>query len=71
MARLEQRIRGVTVQCGGQVDAGHGARTISHVIGHAGSWERAGTWLLVVIVTSSGEQLVEAWSGGIVGFFFG
>jgi hypothetical protein len=67
MARPEQRIHCVTVKCGGHVDAGHGARTMLHVIDHAGRWECSGTWLLAVIVTSLGEQLVEAWSAGSSG----
>jgi hypothetical protein len=46
------------------VDGGCGARTILHVIGHAGSWECAGAWLLGVIVTLLGEQSVEEWSAG-------
>ena len=61
MARPEQRIRGVTVECGGRVDAGRGASTFLRVIGHAENWECAVAWLLVVLVTLSEEQLVEAW----------
>jgi hypothetical protein len=64
MARPEQRIHGVIVECGGCMDAGRGARTIPCVIDHAGSWERAGDWLLVVIVTLSEGQSVEAWLAG-------
>ncbi len=65
--RPEQRIRGVIVECGGQVDARCGVRTIQCVIGCERSWEREGTWLLAAIVTLSGEQLVEVWSAGSSG----
>jgi hypothetical protein len=67
MARPEQRIRGVTVKCGGCVDAGRSARTIPPVIVCTGSWECAVAWLLAVIVTSSGEQSVVAWLAGSMG----
>jgi hypothetical protein len=49
MSQPEQRICGVTVKCGGRVDARHGAKPIPRVIGHAGRWKRAGMWLLVVM----------------------
>jgi hypothetical protein len=67
MARPEQRIRGITIKCGGRVDAGHSARTTLQVIGHAGRWECAGAWLLAMIVTLLGEQLVEVWLVGLLG----
>jgi hypothetical protein len=71
MAQPEQRICGVTLECGGCMSAGRGTSTIPVVIGYAGSWERAGTWLIVVIATLSKEQLVGAWSAGIFGFLVG
>jgi hypothetical protein len=35
-AQLEQRIRGVIVKCGGQVDARHGVRKILCIMGLGG-----------------------------------
>jgi hypothetical protein len=67
MAQPEQRIRGVTVKCGGHMGAGHGTSTTRHVIGCGGSWVCAGAWLLAVIVTLSEEQSVGAWSVGSLG----
>ncbi len=46
------------------MDARCGARTIPRMIGCARSWEREGAWLLVVVVTSLGEQWVEVWLVG-------
>ncbi len=50
MAWPEQRICGVTVECGGRMGAGRVASTIMHVIGREGSRVHVGVWLLVVIV---------------------
>ncbi len=67
MAWPEQRIRGVTVECGGRMGAGHGASAIPRVIGCGGSWVCAGAWLLAVIVTFLEEQSVGAWLLGSSG----
>ncbi len=64
MARPERKILGITVKCGGRMGAGHDVSKIQHVAGPGGSCVHAGTWLLVVIVTSSEEQSVAAWSAG-------
>ncbi len=68
MAWPEQRILGVTVECGGRMGAGHDASTIQPVVSPGGSCVCAGAWLLVVIVALSEEQSVGAWSAGSLGF---
>ncbi len=67
MARPERRILGITVECGGRMGAGCDASTIPCVVGPGGSWVQTGDWLMVVIVTSSEEQSVGAWSAGSLG----
>jgi hypothetical protein len=47
--------------------AGGGVRTIPHVIDSGGSCVCAGACLLAVIVTSSTEQSVGAWTAGSLG----
>ena len=63
MARPEQRIRGVTVGCGGLMGASCDASTFPHVVGSV----CAGVWLLIVFVTLSEEQSVGAWLVGSLG----
>jgi hypothetical protein len=64
MTRPEQRICGVIVGCWGHMGAIHDASTILRVVGSGWSCVRAGTWMLVVFVTSLEEQGVGAWLVG-------
>jgi hypothetical protein len=70
MARLERRICGVTVKCGGQVNAGSEARTIPRVISRM-CRELGMCRCLVagsdcdIIRRAVGRSVV----GGVVGFF--
>jgi hypothetical protein len=67
MAQPEQRIRGVTVGCGGRMSAICDASTSPRVVGARWSCVCAGAWLLVVFVTSWEEQSVGVWLVGSSG----
>jgi hypothetical protein len=71
MACPEQRILGVTVECGGCTSVDCGVSTFPHVVGCGGSWVHADAWLLVVIVTSLEEPVCGSVVGGVVVFLIG